>query len=187
MMVSQVKKWGKTFEIGSLLQILGRITTLHASLNTAEPEDGGFMVKISQSGNSLAQVHSCGYMGSVSVCAVITFPQLTIFTFAAGAGKSIIWYINLFMFSFRKLIRCHHSVRQSSRISVACANQDSHHSPSFIATSEKTKRGTAVDYFPLFWSSFLNNLMPITTPSRNSTRHTTMARNMRAIVNWPNV
>src|SRR5712691_589036 len=185
-MVSQAKKWGKTFEIGSLLQILGRITTLHAILNTAEPEHGGFMVKISQCGNSLAQVRSCGYMGSVSVCAVIIFPQLTTSTFAAGAGKSILWYINLFMFSFRKLIRCHHPVRQASRTSAACANQDSHHSPSFIATSEKTKRGTAADYFPLFWSSFLNNVMPITTPSRNSTRHTMMARNMRAIVNWPN-
>src|SRR5712691_9025994 len=126
-MVLQVKKWGKTFEIGSLLQILGRITTLHAILNTAEPEHGGFMVKISQCGNSLAQVHSCGYMGCVSVCAVIISPQLTISTFAAGAGKSILWYINIFMFSFRKLIRCHHLVRQSSRISAACANQGSHH------------------------------------------------------------
>jgi len=71
MMVSQVKKWGKTFESGSLLQILGRITTLHANLNTPGPEDGGFLVKLSQCGNVLAQVHSCGYMGSVSVCAVI--------------------------------------------------------------------------------------------------------------------
>src|SRR5260221_11885335 len=97
-MVSQVKKWGETFELGALLQILGRITTLHAILNTAELGDGGFMVKLTQSGNSLAQVHSCGYMGSVSVCAVIIFPQLTIFTFAAGSGKSILWYINLFMF-----------------------------------------------------------------------------------------
>src|SRR5712691_3592940 len=185
-MVSQAKKWGKTFGCGSLLQILGRTTTLHANLNTAEPEDGGFVVKRSQSGNIPAQVHSCGCMGSVSVCAVIIFPQLTIFTFAAGAGKSILWYIHIFTFSFRKLIRCHRPVRQSSRISAACANQDSHHSPSFIATSEKTKRGTAVDYFPLSWSSFVNNLMPITTPSPTSIRHTRMARNMRAIVNWPN-
>jgi len=121
-MVSQVTKWGKTFESGSLLQILGRITTLHAILNTLEPEDGGFMVKLSQSGNILAQVHSCGYMGSVSVSAVIIFPQLTIFTFAAGAGKSILWYINIFMFSFRELISSHHPVPQSSRISAACAN-----------------------------------------------------------------
>src|SRR5712691_7790413 len=186
-MVSQAKKWGKTFEIGSLLQILGRITTLHAILNTPEPEHGGFMVKFSQSGNSLAQVHSCGYMGSVSVCAVIIFPQLTILTFTAGAGKSILWYINLFMFSFRKLISCHHPVRQSSRTSAACANQDSHHLPSFIATSEKTKRGTAVDYFPLSWSSFVNNLMSITTTCPNSMRYTSMAHNMRAILNWPNV
>ena len=33
------------------------------------------------------------------------FPQLMVITFAAGAGKSILWYNNLFMFSLRKLIR----------------------------------------------------------------------------------
>jgi hypothetical protein len=98
---SQVKNCSKTFKSGSPLQILGRTTTLHANLNTPEQQGGGFMVKISQTGNILAQVHSCGYMGSVSVCAVIIFPHLTIFTFAAGAGKSILWYINIFMFSLQ--------------------------------------------------------------------------------------
>jgi len=183
MTLSQAKNCSKTFERGSLLQILGRTTTLHGNLNTPEPEDGGFMVKLSQSGNILAQVHSCGCMGSVSVCAVIIFPKLTIFTFAAGAGKSILWYINLVMFSFRELMRCRHPVRPSSRISAACANQDSHHLLSFIVTLEKTKRGTAVEYFPRSWSSFVNNVMPITTPSPNSIWHTIVARNMRAIVN----
>ena len=101
MTLSQAKNCSKTSERGSLPQILGRIITLHANLNTAEPEDGGFMVKLFQSGNILAQVHFCGYMGCVSVCAVIIFPQLTTFTFAAGAGKSILWYIHRFMFSFR--------------------------------------------------------------------------------------
>jgi len=52
------------------------------------------MVKLSQSGKILAQVHSCGYMGSVSVCAVIISPQLITFNLAAGAGKSILWYIH---------------------------------------------------------------------------------------------
>ena len=66
-MGSQVKNCRKTFEIGSLLQILGRITILRVNLNTPEPQDGGSMVKHSQTGNILAQVHSCGYMGSVSV------------------------------------------------------------------------------------------------------------------------
>jgi hypothetical protein len=94
-----VKNCRKTFESGWLLQILGRITTSHANLNTPDPQHGGFTVKFSQSGNFLAQVPSCGYMGSVSGCTVImdAFPQLMVFTFAAGAGKSILWYINLFM------------------------------------------------------------------------------------------
>jgi len=121
-MVSQVKDCSETFEIGSLLLILGRTTTLHANLNTPELQHGGSVVKLSQTGNILAQVHSCGYMGSVSVCAVIIYPQLMVFTFAAGAGKSILWYINPFMFSLRSLIWCRHPVPQSSRISAACAN-----------------------------------------------------------------
>src|SRR5260221_6135671 len=96
MMLSQAKNCSKKFEVGSLLQILGKITTLHANLNILELEHGGFMVKLSHSGNTLAQVHSCGYMGSVSICAAIISPQLMIFAFSAGAGKSILWYVNLF-------------------------------------------------------------------------------------------
>jgi hypothetical protein len=73
-MVSQVKNYNKTFKSGSLLQILGRTTTLHAILYTPEPEDGGLTVKLSHSGNIPVQVHSCGYMGSVSVGVVIISP-----------------------------------------------------------------------------------------------------------------
>jgi len=98
MIFPQVKNCRKTFEIGSLLLIPGRTTTLHVSLNMPEPQHGGSMAKLSQTGNILAQVPSCGYMQSVSVCPVIIFPQLMIFVVAAGAGKSIIWYINIFMF-----------------------------------------------------------------------------------------
>ena len=95
MIVFQVKNCRKTFEIGSLLQILGRITTLRVNLNTAEPQHGGYMVKRFQSGSTLAQVHSCGYMGNVSRYAVIISPRLTISTFSAGAGKSILRYNNI--------------------------------------------------------------------------------------------
>src|SRR5260221_9412897 len=96
MTLSQAKNCSKTFEVGSLLQILGKITTLHANLNIPELEHGGFVGKLSHSGNTLAQVHSCGCMGNVSICAVIISPPLIIFAFAAGAGKSILWYVNLF-------------------------------------------------------------------------------------------
>jgi hypothetical protein len=91
MLVSQVKNCKKTFESGSVLQVLGRITTLHVNLNTVEPRHGGYMVKRSQSGSILVQVPSCGYMGSVSACAAIISPRLIIFAFLAGAGKSILW------------------------------------------------------------------------------------------------
>jgi hypothetical protein len=93
MTASQAKNCSKAFEVGSPLQILGKITTSHANLNIPELEPGGFMVKHSRNGNILAQVHSCGFMGSVSICAVIISPQLMIFTLSAGAGKSILWYI----------------------------------------------------------------------------------------------
>ena len=91
MIVSQVKICRKTFESGSLLQILGRITTLRANHNIAELQHGGYVVKRFQSGSILVQVHSCGYMGSVSGCAVIISSRLIIPTFSAGAGKSILW------------------------------------------------------------------------------------------------
>jgi hypothetical protein len=122
MVVSQVKNCRKTFESGCLLQILGRITTLRVNLNTAEPQYGGCMVKPSQSGRILAQVPSCGYMGNVSACAVIISPRLIIFAFSAGAGKSILWYNNLCVFSLWKLINRHHPVPQSFRMSAACVN-----------------------------------------------------------------
>ena len=122
MVVSQVKNCRKTFESGSLLQILGRITTLRANLNTAEQQHGGYTVKRSQSGSILAQVHSCGYMGSVSPYAVSISLRLIIFAILAGAGKSVLWYKNLCVFSLRKLISRHPSVLQSFRMSAACAN-----------------------------------------------------------------
>ena len=121
-MASQVKSCIKTSEGGSLLQILGRTTTLLANLNTPEPQHGGFMVKLSRTGNIPARVHSYGYMGSVSVCAVIISPQLMIFTFAAGAGKSILWYNNLSKFIHPETNRCHNTVPQSSRIFAPCVN-----------------------------------------------------------------
>jgi len=96
---SQVKNYSIKFESGSPLQTLGRITTWHANLNTPEQQDGGFMVKLSQTGNILAQVHSCGYMGSVSVCVEVISPQLMVFTFAAGGGKSVLWYNSISMSS----------------------------------------------------------------------------------------
>ena len=121
MIVSQVKNCRKTFESGSLLQILGRITTPRADLNTVEPQHGGYMAKRSQSGSILARVHSCGYMGSVSDYTVIIFPRLIVSAISAGAGKSILWYNNLCVFSLRKLINYYHPVPQSFRISAACA------------------------------------------------------------------
>jgi hypothetical protein len=121
MVISQVKNCRKTFESGSLLQILGRITTLRASLNTTEPQHGGFRVNLSQSGNNLVQAHSCGYMGNVSVCPVI-IPHNSWFHPSSGSREER----PLVLKSFRVFLPetneiAHHPVPQSSRISAACA------------------------------------------------------------------
>jgi hypothetical protein len=75
-MLLQVKNCSKICESGSVSQILGSITTLRGNHTTAEPQDGGLMAKHSQIGNILAQVHSCGYMDSISVCVIVISSQL---------------------------------------------------------------------------------------------------------------
>ena len=114
MISSQVKSCIKTFEIGSVLQILGRTTTLHVNLNTPEPQHGGSTVKLSQTGNFLAQVHSCGCMGSVSVCVVIISPQTQDICHCSGSRKE------------------HSLVQSSSRVFSPEANKVSSHSSSII-------------------------------------------------------
>ena len=183
MIVSQVKNCRKTFESGSLLQILGRITTSHANLNTAELRDGGSVVRLSQSGKLLVQAHFCGYTGSVSVCALIILSTTYDCRIHSGGREEHPLVHHLFMFSLRELKTCHHLVPRSSRIFATFANWGSRHLPSFIVTSETTKRGTAVDYFRLSWFSFVGNPMLITTSSPNSIQHMIMARKMQVILN----
>ena len=58
------------------------------------------MVKHSPSGSILVQVRSYGSMGNVSVLRSRLFPGANGFHRAAGAGKSVLWYVNLFSFLF---------------------------------------------------------------------------------------
>jgi len=97
---SQATNCRKTFEVGSRLQIPGKTTTLLVNLNIAEPQHGGFMVKLSPSGSILVQVRSYGSMGNVSVFCSHPFLGTHGFHRAAGAGKSVLWYVDVDLFSF---------------------------------------------------------------------------------------
>jgi len=75
-------------------------TTLLVNLNIAELQHGGFMENLSPTGSILVQVRSYGSMGNVSVLRCHVFPGTDGFHCAAGAGKSILWYVDLFSFLF---------------------------------------------------------------------------------------
>src|SRR6266853_3960861 len=81
---------------------------------------------------------------------------------------------------FFSVMRRHHAVRQLSRISAGCANQDWPPLLSSIVTSGRTKRRTAVDYSRLSWSSFVTNPTRTTPLCPNSIWHTVMVHNMLA-------
>jgi hypothetical protein len=85
---------GGTSGTGFRLQIPGRITTLFINLSISEPEDGGFKVALMRNGNRLVQVHFYGFMENVSVLYPCSFVKLMVISFAAGAGKSVIWCDN---------------------------------------------------------------------------------------------
>ena len=90
----QVTNCCKPSETGSLLLIPGKITILPEILSITEPQLGGLIVKLTQSGNFLARVHSYGYMANVSVLRAQCFLViLTTFTLVAGAGKSVLWCV----------------------------------------------------------------------------------------------
>jgi len=65
-----------------------------------ERQHGGFKVINLQNGNSLAQVHSCGFTGNVSVFfgTFMLSSKLRNIVSTAGSGKSVLWYVN-FTFS----------------------------------------------------------------------------------------
>ena len=55
------------FGIGSLLQILGKITSSHGNVTTAERRSGSFKERLTPSGNRQVKVPFYGFMASVSV------------------------------------------------------------------------------------------------------------------------
>ncbi len=66
------------------------------NLSTTEQQHGGPEVTRSQNGNRLAQVRCCGCMVNVSGSHVRTFLETNaaIIASVAGAGKSVLWYVD---------------------------------------------------------------------------------------------
>ena len=89
---------------GFHLRTLGRIITSPVVLGIAERERGGLKVTLMLNGSLLVLVHSYGYMENVSILH-LHFPlKLTLTSFTAGAGKSVIWYNGLPIIRVHKLM-----------------------------------------------------------------------------------
>ena len=59
--------------------------------------NGSSRVPLLKNGNHPVQIRYCGFMGNVRVWGVshaLIFAEIAGFEFAAGAGKSVIWYVH---------------------------------------------------------------------------------------------
>ena len=83
------------------------------NLNIPELQHGGFMVKLSQSGNLLGQARSYGYMGNVRVLCFHTYPGTHHFHVRSWSREECPLVRKPFRIIFHQLNRCHH---QSSSI-----------------------------------------------------------------------
>ena len=66
---------------------------------------GLFKAKLSWHGDRAEGALSYGYMGNASYCPTATLSQRLIDFFAAGAGKSVFWYVNISIYRNENL-RC---------------------------------------------------------------------------------
>ena len=72
---------------------------------TRQLRHGSFKVKLSLNGNRLDLVLCYGSTGNVSCFPVVTLSwRLMDVILAAGAGKSVFWYVSIFNISSQRLI-----------------------------------------------------------------------------------
>jgi hypothetical protein len=92
---SQRASYERNCKSGSLLQIPRQITISHARHITRERHPGFSKAEFSKSGSCL--LHSCGSMENVwSFSSPLLHTPLTP-TFAAGSGKSVLWFVCFFL------------------------------------------------------------------------------------------
>ena len=86
-MTYQATAYSETFDTGSHLQTLGKITTSHVNLVIAEPEYVGLKVTLIRNGSLLILAPSYGFMENVSVSRWCLFTELMLTSFYSGCGK----------------------------------------------------------------------------------------------------
>ena len=92
---SQVTRYSKTFENGSLHPVRGKITILPVTRDRADRQHGLSEAAPSRSGNHPDQVPFYGFMGNVSGLIPTLSQELTMIrSMIAGAGKSVLWYVD---------------------------------------------------------------------------------------------
>ena len=73
------------------------------SLGIADPERGGSKVTLMRNGNHLVQVPCYGLTENVSISYPYSFLKPMCSVFAAGAGKTVIWYENVSFICIREV------------------------------------------------------------------------------------
>ena len=140
---SQGINCNKTSVDGSPHQIHPRIITLPVVIITREPQLGSFKAGYIRNGNR--HLRFSGSMGNVSLYST---PYLTLpddISFIAGAGKSILWFVNPLLL-LSKLTDVVHNfpVLQSSEISKSSATPVKPQWLIFISTFGISVNGTGV-------------------------------------------
>src|SRR6266850_3137819 len=104
---------------------------------------------------------------------IYTFAQTDVFPHVAGAGKSVLCYVNHLIFFILRFLRCR-LVLLLTRTSKLRANMGLHHSRYFIATSGRNKRRISAGSSHPCYSRFPINPTPTMISFLFSIRPTAM-------------
>ena len=185
-MLCQVTNYWIICKGGSLPPILGKTSTSRANHDTATPGCGLLRETHSPNGRIRVRARCYGSMGNVSCRPALTSSQrLMPFPVLAGAGKSVLWYVDLSIFlSWGLTIWL---VPPSSRISRLCRNLGSRHLRYFTMTSGRIGRGTSPGYSHPCYSSCAISPTPTTMYCPHSIRQTAMVHRVQATTNLSSV
>jgi hypothetical protein len=97
--VLQATSWQKIFEVGSLHLIHGKTRMRSANCGTLGLRRGFSMAKRSRIGNRPSRVIFFRSVENVRCCPFDSYASADGFSpFVAGAGKSVLWYVNFSIF-----------------------------------------------------------------------------------------
>jgi hypothetical protein len=147
--------------------------------------NGTTLSKWKESGpSSLLWIHGKRQYRS-ALTSTYSFAKTNNFTFEAGSGKSVIWYVNPLIFSSRNLRQ--RLVLQSSRTLRTFVRPAVHRWRCITMTSGRTKRETSVGCSHRFCSNFVTNPTCTTISFSLSIRHTAMVNKAPATTIWSGV